>query len=408
MEWRSQGEEGSVSILVAIMLVVFVSVLALTTDLGLLRDERTQVQNAADNAALSAAYAYCRELTSSPPKTHAQAVSTGTSEGTRIATAGQNGYTASQVTIVPPPMGVTHNWTVTIQTSSDTYFAPAAVDGAGGSLPTGARATATCDPGFSTNPPLPALWAGGSCGDKTILLNGSKTVINGDVHSNDQIQVGGSDMKVNGKGTYVTSIKDNTTDKITWNPSPSNPTVTTTKPDPTGFAYVYADFLAGGKYFETGNNKDHIFPWPPPASQVSGGLLKKGIYVTTGEIDLGASVHGQDLVGGDNVTFISRGDGKKAIKFSKQHSNYTAFLDGFLAISFLDSTACGDFGIDVSGSNMNLDGILYAPNGGIKWQGQNGFGGPLIGKHLTISGSDDVIKGSPGTAKSDPKVTLAK
>jgi hypothetical protein len=408
MRSRSQGEEGAVAVLVAIMLVVLLGVLALTIDLGLLRDERTHAQNAADNAALSAAYAYCLALAGSPPRTHAEAVSTGTSEGTRIATAGENGYAASQVTITPPTMDVNHDWTVTIQTSSATYFAPAVVDGVGAALATGALAGATCDPGFASSPPLPALWAGGSCGDKTILLNGSKTVINGDVHSNDQIQVGGSSMKVNGRGTYVTSIKDNLPAKITWNPADSNPTATTTKTDPTGFPYVYADFLAGGKYHKLGNNKDHIFSWPPPATQVSGSRLKPGIYVTAGTIDLGS------YAGGDNVTFISKGDQEPSIKFSRSGSaatplTYTPFLDGFLAISFRSSSCDSGFGIDISGQHVNLDGTFYSPNSGIKWQGSSGFGGPLIGKYLTISGSDDVIKGgSPGTATSDPKVTLGK
>jgi hypothetical protein len=401
MRRRWQQEDGAFTVLVAIMLVLFVGVLAGTVDLGLLRDERSAVQNGADNAALSAAYAYCHTFVT-PGKTHSDAVSAGTLAGRRIAA--ENGYPLAQVVITPPLQGGNHKWTVRIDTSVKAFFASADATGGDGRLETAARAIASCDPGLSSTPPLPALWAGGTCGDKSVLLNGSDTVINGNIHSNDWIQVGGSNMKVNGLGTYVTDIKDDVPAKITWNPSGDNPKKVAAQANPTGFPYVYTDFLAGGSYYEAGNNRDHIFAFPPPSSQVSDGRLKPGIYIRTGEIDLST------YNGGDNVTLISQGG--SLIKFPAGNVSYTPFLNGYLAISY-QNTDCGGFSIDISGQNTKLDGILYAPNGGIKWSGSGNVlgdsrSGPIIAKHITVAGQKDVLTGTGGSQTADPSVTLAE
>jgi Flp pilus assembly protein TadG len=398
---RWQEEDGTFTVLVAIMLVMFVAVLAGTIDLGVLRDERSAVQNGADNAALSAAYAYCHTLVS-PGKTHSDAVAAGLTAGRRIAA--ENGYPLAQVTITSPVQGVDHAWRVKIDTSVAAYFASEEATGGDGRLETWAQATAACNPGITNSPPLPALWAGGTCGDKSILLNGSNTVVNGNIHSNDWIQVGGSNIKVNGLGTYVTDIKDNLPAKITWNPSADNPKKVAAQSNPTGFPYIYTDFQPGGSYYEAGDNRTHIFPFPPPSSQVSDGRLKPGIYIRTGEIDLST------YNGGDNVTLISQGG--SLIKFPAGNVTYTPFLNGYLAISY-QTTDCGGFAIDISGQNTKLDGILYAPNGGIKWGGSgtvlgDSRTGPLIAKHLTIAGQNDVIKGADGSTSANPSVTLAE
>jgi hypothetical protein len=394
-------EAASVVVLVAIMMVVFVSVLALTIDLGLLRDERSHAQNGADNAAMSAAYAFCQTVTSLG-KTHGDAVVAGLAEGNRIAVA--NGFPVAQATVTAPAAG-SGLWTVTIDTSIDAYFAPAVTGQE--ELETAVTAHALCTPNATASSGMPAVWAGGDCADKTLLLNGSGTVIDGAVHSNDRIEVSGSNIKVNGNGSYVTTIKDNIAAKITWNPSMNNPVKLTARlPDPTGFAYTYASFRTGGDYFTAGANRNHIFAWPPPAAQVVGGRLKPGIYTSTGLIDLSS------YVGGDNVTFISQGGAQPSIKFPRSNVTYTPFLDGFIAISY-GTTDCGGFAIDISGSNVKLDGKLYAPNGGIKWSGSgNNPGdastGPMIGKHVTLSGSKDQLRGSVASPAFDPKVTLVR
>src|SRR5918999_2617999 len=85
----NRSERGITFILFALAIVVLLGMVAVGIDGGRLYDERRQAQNAADHAALAAAFAACTSTSTDPAVLLATAVAAG------LASADENGYDAN-------------------------------------------------------------------------------------------------------------------------------------------------------------------------------------------------------------------------------------------------------------------------------------------------------------------------
>jgi Flp pilus assembly protein TadG len=361
---RIRGDEdGAVAVIVALLTVlVFVPMMALVADGGRLYVERSATQNAADHAALAAAWAGCNGR---PP------VPAGMSSASR------NGYdngTTNTVTVE----AIGGGWRATVQAQVDGAFA-----GAIGvtDLTVRSRATARCTPGTSGGA---AIFAHGTC-PKGIDLSGSTTTINGAVHSNRDIDVGGSGYVVNtGPVTYVNNVIPTLPlagSKMTW----PAPTKVASRPFP--LTFDIAAYRPGGTfstaplvYVSTTSKIDD--GWLSSNGYLVGKNLKTGIYYSTQNIELGTS----ELTG--QATFVS----ETLVKIGGGGTKLTPYHQNVLAFSNR-SASCGNAGIELSGSSANWRGILYAPTSLAVVAGSSNsqYQGSILAKEVRLSGSNLTI-----------------
>src|SRR5512140_2962121 len=126
---KQRKQRGYVLVTVGMAMVALIGFAALAIDVGYLYSKRANYQRAADAAALAGAFTFVVEPKSAQPDTataHAIAVATTNSAmGTAI--------TPDQVTVTfpPAPISGTHLVTVTINASSQTFFAALSAFGCG-------------------------------------------------------------------------------------------------------------------------------------------------------------------------------------------------------------------------------------------------------------------------------------
>jgi len=317
-----------------------------------------------------------------------------------VAVAVANGYPADAVSVVP---GGSDTWIATIDTGVDTHFAPAI--GAGSRLDTqvAAQARGACPPGEN----LPALFAGSTtCADKTFEFAGSGNTINGDIHSNDDIKFGGTN-DVNGQGTYVGATQD--PDKITWNPAlTDNPDQTTSKPFPVN--YVISDYsptTVGGSrtatsdfFFSSGDiNKGWLESQNLYDETTK--VIQPGTYYSSTGFDLGSLAGARGT-----VTLVTPGQ----IKISPSDLDIRPYQDGLLLFSNYNPGNCDTFGIDISGSDNDWEGVIYAPHSQVKYQGSSGFtfNGSIIANTLYLSGSGFTLTSPDAAAPGEASILLLR
>lgn len=371
-----RDEQGAVAIIVALLTAVFVGLLAIVVDLAMVRSERSEAQGAADNAAQAAAWAECQG------DTDGEASAAGSD------VAAENGYPGADIDRVGD------RWRATIDSAVSPAFSP--IITGGGNLETSvvAEARSSCRPAT----PLPALFAGSTtCGDKTFKLSGSNSTINGDIHSNDDITFGGTNT-VNGEGSYAGTPKD--ANKITWNPNSNNPQH---DPDPRDWpvSYQISDYSTAGPHkFVT--NQLITESWLSSNGHYSSGVIEAGVYYSTKGVDLGSM---QGATG--TVTFVT----PKQIKISPSNVHLTPYADGLLLFSdYSEPGKCDDWGIDISGSDTDWEGVIYAPKALVKYAGSNGstLSGSIVADTLELSGSNWTLTSAESTEPGDVTVLLMK
>jgi hypothetical protein len=372
----------------AVTMVIFLGLLAFTIDIAQVRVERAEAQGVADNASMAAAWATCQG------RTEAQARAAGES------VAAANGYGSAVVGLTGSDV-----WRTTIDTGVDTAFSE--VIGGDSRLDTqvAADARAACVPGT----PLPALWAGSTtCGDKTFVFSGSGNTINGGVHSNGDIVFGG-DNDINGEGTYVGIAKD--PDKIDWNPIPSNPTQGSVQPFPE--VYNLLDFTptayggtrsAAADYFFSAEGVEINQSWLQARNlyDSSTKTIQPGTYYSPKGFDLGSMTGARGT-----VTLVTPGQ----IKVSPSDLDVKPYEDGLLLFSdHYEAGKCDTFGIDISGSDNDWEGVVYAPRSQVKYQGSSGFtmSGSIIANTLYLGGSGFTLTSQSSTTPGDITVVLLK
>jgi hypothetical protein len=364
--------------MVGLLVIVFMALLAFVVDIAMVRVERADAQGAVDSAAQAAAWASCQGESDGQAQAAGQSVATA------------NGFAAAQV------QRSGDRWKATVEVSVPPAFSSLITGGSNLTSTVTAEARSACHP----SDPLPALFAGSqTCGDKTFKLSGSGSTINGDIHSNHDIIFGGEN-EVNGQGTHVGTAT--TPDKIDWTPDAGNPSTDSVQAWPVD--YQLSDYQSGGswpgEYVNTGSLITES--WLSSNGYYTGGVIKSGVYYSSAGFDLGSM---PGAIG--NVTFVTPG----TIKLSPSNVQLNPFADGLLFFSdYSEPDKCDDWGIDISGSDNDWEGVIYAPKALVKYAGSTGstLSGSIIADTLELSGSGWTLT-SPGSSEpGDTTVLLMK
>lgn len=374
-------------------MLAILGVAALAIDGGNVYRQRGHLQNAADNVAMAAAYEDC----------------TGGLDpvGVGVSIAAANGYVdnGTTVSVVVAPEG--SYWRASVRAGNDTFFGQLlGMD----RLDTSATALAGCTTAGGTGYAIFA--ASTTCGDITLDWSGSDTAVEGSVHSNDQVKVGGGGNSVIGDATRVDS--GGTPGSIPW----------TTTGTPLGWPVTYdvLDFLPisrGGNgsveaaTVAAGDNYVYVSGKLELKNYAVGGVIPDGVYVS-----------GQELVVSDsnlsgNVTLVSAPTSsdrdKGTIDFSGSNLNLTPYWNGLLAFSdgrknntATSSDNCDFAAVKMAGSNTTWEGIVYAPRGMIEYSGSSNssLNGSLIGNTVKLNGSNLNITYEDFSGGGDPFTTL--
>jgi len=379
-------EKGQFLVLFALLLIVFLAIIAFAIDGGRVYVEQRRTQNAADNAALGTALALCRGQENY------------VSEG--FAVANENGYdnngTSNTVSInIPPVYGASAGRSGAVEAIEHSEIPSTFANIVGiSSFDLTGRAVTTCNFGGNF-----AIFAGGTDCDKQIEWSGSTSLVNGNVHSNNIVHISGSENEVNGNITYVDPPPphDNYLDPLTTlNPAEGNPSrLGNTLPYPVDFQFDdYAPgstnaLAAGSQYYNFGSQKIDIgtlesYPDGPLIEEVGENwVLSDGLYYTTDDIDISIG-----KVIGENVTFVSGG----AITISGSDQYLSHYVDGLLAFSNNEpDNHCSDTVVRFNGSGFTeWNGIVFAPFSVIDMSGSDStaYNGSLIGYTIKIGGSN--------------------
>jgi Putative Flp pilus-assembly TadE/G-like len=389
------NEKGAAAILVAISLFVLVGFAALAIDGGLGFDQRRGTQNAADNAALAAAWEACNPRDASAPDP----------VGSALAVAAENGYddTDPEVVVTVNALDTTE-YEVIIQRVNDTTFAGPGV---------GAETLTVISQGVATCEQEPflggyAIFAGaGACasgGAIELDLTGATKTINGGIFSNGDLMINGPNTAINGEIEYRGSFQTNagvTADRYFGSP----------KNYPLDLDI--AEFRPGGSrqasdpsnYFFSAPSTDIDNGWMTSNGHATGNnanivIDQQGIFYSPAEIDL----KGVTTAPGVTVTFVA--EGQIHVIGEADITGYAAVSAGGYSPLILFSNAstppsCSTNAIQFSGSNMTWTGLIFAPNGEVQMSSSSTnatVNGSIIGYSVNISGSNFEINWQDDTS----------
>ena len=197
MRRRYRSESGQAVVLMALALVGLVAFAALAIDAGRMYSEKRHAQNAADNAALAAARAMCldQDFTSAA-----------------LLLAGENGYendgVDNIVTVFNPPTAGPHSgdWNYVEVVIVSNFPGTLIQFFREGGLQVTVRAVSKCLPGVGEG--FAAVFAISQTCNNTILWSGSSGLVDGGLHSNNDVQIMGDDNTITGAASYVTTFDE--------------------------------------------------------------------------------------------------------------------------------------------------------------------------------------------------------
>lgn len=384
MNIKNKFERGQITILMVFAIIALFGAATLAIDGGMLYLQRRAIQSAVDNAAMTGALAITKEYDSTQIETIV------------MEAIDRNGFDPSSDDVVvqvnyPPQAPKLYEGNpdfihVTIATNVPTAFLHFVYQ-----APVNIMVEAVARAGLSSSGGEYALFAASESCERTIDWSGSTTNVNGGVHSNNDIYVGGSSNTVEGITTYVTSIFA-PADKISFiPPPPGNPRLSTVQDYPVDFDM--SDFVPGGKIAQAAESAGEYYSCNCKMDMgwlLSNGLyddatkqLKEGIYFSEQEIDLSPSD-----IRSNAVTFVSRGK----ISLGGSSHNIRPYVDGLLIFTdkkHSGSDQCNVGVVNMSGSTQSWNGIVFAPNGLIEFAGSSNttLHGTLIGFTITLNGS---------------------
>jgi hypothetical protein len=351
-------------VITASILVVLVGIAALAIDLSLAMAERRDAQNAADHAALSAAWAHC--ASESPLDAANESVVS-------------NGYTTSQLTLTNPDTG---QYGAAIASSSGVFFAKIWTSS---DIAVATSSVAECQVGSGSGY---AIQTFGDCGtDWGITFEGNDNLIEGGVHTD-----------------YIFTIpgENNTFDgAVTYGEAPLGPTHVTTN-----FLYgppTLSGSAVGDPY--AGLSPAYYQSLAPPNSNgkiESGDIPGPGVYWTSGEIvlkDLGTPANplAVTLVAGGPITL-------------GENLYLEPYIDNILAFTYWnDGSPCSNIGIKVNSQPNFMSGIMYARRSGIEWSGDTWKElnpGSLVAWRVVLNGNFTKIVGLDLSGGAPPDLDL--
>ena len=203
---------------------------------------------------------------------------------------------------------------------------------------------------------------------------GSDIDVIGATHSNSKIKVSGSNSSFTGGITHTCSF-ENSGQNNSYNPLPAQAPVLQI-----GWSYTFSSFPCDYTYTQNTALASRPEAWV--GGNPSSKQLNPGVYCSTQDIQLS----GQDVSG--NVTLVAMDE----VKISGSDFNLSAYYEGVLAYS----QAGHGQAIDISGSDGVWDGFIYAPNGTVKFAGNNDFSllGSVVANTIHVSGQDFSLNAS--------------
>lgn len=379
-------EEGAVAITVAVCLLVLMAFASIALDLSAGYESRRQTLNAADSAALAAAWEDCnpKVANSSDPTTAALEI------------AALNGFDDADadvaVVVDEPESG---QFRVTISSKVKAAFGAASGLDSDGEFDVVSRAVATC----VAHPFLGgyALLAFGpeSCGGGVELdLSGASKIINGGIHSNGDIKITGASTEINGDVTYIGDSDYEPSTRLETEP-PNPMSVELAEFAPGGDRAQAAAAL--GEYINaTGNKVTNNYLLANGYATGNGGnieITQSGIYYTDDDI----SLTNASVAPGVKVTFVT--SEQISVSGSGDFTAYesiagTANDPGILMFStYLDPAAggptCVGNAIQWSVSSGTWTGVIYAPYGQARQSSasNSSVNGSIFAYTISLSGS---------------------
>lgn len=383
-------ERGAAALIVALCLLVLMGFTALAVDAGMGYNDRRGTQNAADNAALAAAWESCNPANAGSP----DPVTAGRD------TAAHNGYdhTAGDTSVQVSDLGA-GQWQVDIQTTNASSFG-GATPYAGDSVTVVSSATAECEEidflgGY-------AIFAGGdtcSSGGVELDLSGSSKIVNGGIHSNGEVKITGSDAEINGDVTYLDS-SDYTPSTQVYSPVAYPLDLTIEEYRPGGDRALEHNDDADAdldRYFDTPNVINNSWMttngYADPLSGSKIEVTQSGVYYAGDSMDLKQV----SMASGVKATFVSEGQ----ISLTGE-SDFTGFDPivggssdpGVLFFSNYEAPpsgpTCTGTAIDISTNNVTWTGAIFAPHGAVtpSFSSATSLNGSIFAWTVNVSGSD--------------------
>lgn len=361
----NRNETGATLVIVAASLFMLIGFAALAIDAGLGYDDRRGTQNAADNAALAAAWEDCNPVHSPPnPVGEARA---------RAATHGYNDA-ASNVSVEAAPLGG-GQWEAVVEVENRGIFGPA-TPFAGDELTIRSEAIGSCEETQFLGGK--ALFAGALMCNPVIELNmsGSSIDVDGGIFSNGSLTINASSGGANLNGTVEHG-------------DPANSNVGTQYPDALPVDYpldiTIGDYAPGGSkavgdYFShNGVINNNWMVNQGYADDLSGNAIEitqPGIYFTSSRIDF----HDVSAAPGVDVTFVARGQIDLNGSDLSNLSGYSPIVAGgsvglLMFSDFGNATAhenppngscSGQAAINIRSANFSpISGVIFAPHGSV-------------------------------------------
>lgn len=336
-------------VLFAVAFVVLCSIAALVLDLGSVYIKESNIQNAADVAAMAGA----QDLPDA-----------NSASNTAIYYAGKNGCTAG--TTVTSPYSGDPNKIEVVCTKTISYTF-ARVMGFSDTV-IHARAVAKKEnlgAAFDYT-----LFSGDSCAP--LNINGSGLFIGGNAHSNYRCRINGSGQTITGSAEAVSTFKINGSNIKISNICMGS-SVTTSGNNIT----IGTKIICPAPFIDMPDFSDIIQTQAETAGQVyMGNKTFNGSGIS---VDSPIFVDGDVTINGSSFTgsgcILATGD----ITFNGSGLNASGG-----AVCFYSETG----NITLNGSDATIDGILYAPNGRISFNGSNStVNGRVIGNKIAINGS---------------------
>ncbi len=363
---RANNSDGSAAVLVAVSLLVLLAAASFAIDIGLGFNERRDIQNAADNAALAAAFEQCnpREgIGNEDPTTAALEV------------AAENGFADAPPDVIVTPAAVPGSggdWEVTIETTNATELNVSGLTP--DQLTVTASATASCDSLAAPGPYAVFAGADGCPGASNELsINSSDVDIVGGVHSNGEVAVTGASIDILGKATHREGSPVGYSDfeRFFGPPKPYPISVDISDFQTGGQFEILAQTPVPSEYFAlSGNVRIADIAAIGSNTTGAGGKLiinQSGLYYIDGDLTFNKEV---EIPMGVNVTFAVTGqiDFARTTHLGGTYSNFpgTTPATGIFLYSEHGGSSCtAPASIKLNGGNTGIQwsGTIFAPNG---------------------------------------------
>jgi Flp pilus assembly protein TadG len=365
-----KNQEGSVGLLVGIMLPVLLGFVGLALDAGNLVVVRTQMQNAVD----AAVCAGCMKLSLPIPAGQAQA----TTEANSLLTA--NNFSPANATVTFTQDTVKNSANApeincTLTNNVPTYFMKV-LGIATVSLTAYAEAILKSDPGAPFNDTI--------FSNLSLGLNGSET-ITGSVYTNNNLNLNGSET-ITGAAVGVAGVSINGSESLGSTKTGPGNNITSNGSANLGTESYNATTVSMPDYTSqilatpnlTTYNTSQTFNGSTNASgniyvngnvTINGSLDYTGTILATGTI----TVNGSSTITGSNQIFL----------YSTSNSTNAITLNGS------ESFATGGASV-----------VVYAPNGTVTTNGSQTLNGVIVGNQVNINGSQNINGNFPITSVS--------